>query len=226
MLGLSKPVNKAKMGLSECSCPIYAPGPGRGKLDLIPSTLQIVNVEMKRAERKLNTFLETKVSGYDYVIIDCPPTISLFTEAAILASGKYVVPIKPDPLSVVGLPLLERWLEDFIEDHGIKLKPVGLIFSLVRTPTPGAMRDVMEDLKSKRSGEIFGTSLTVSTDVVKSSGSREPIFLHKPRSKSAQQIKAITEEFLKRDFQLDRVQLRHRNRALVPHQLCRLVQPL
>jgi cellulose biosynthesis protein BcsQ len=50
------------------------------------------------------------------------PTISIFTQAAILASDTYLVPIKPDPLSVLGLPLLERWLEDCTDDSGRPLR--------------------------------------------------------------------------------------------------------
>src|SRR5258705_8698679 len=126
------------MALAKVMCTIFSGGPGRGKLDLIPSTLQLMDIETSRrqTEAKLKAYLREKATGYDYVIIDCPPTISIFTMAAILASNKYLVPIKPDPLSVVGLPLLERWLEEYTDEQGIQgeVASASLVFYLWRRP--------------------------------------------------------------------------------------------
>jgi chromosome partitioning protein len=198
--GVAKSVSKSKMSLSACTIPVFNPGPGRGKLDLIPSTLQLIDIETSKrgTETKLKTYLREKAPGYDYVIIDCPPTISIFTQAAILASDKYLVPIKPDPLSVIGLPLLERWLEEYTDDAGITVESVGLVFTLVRGPLPATMRDVMQDLRGERTNEVFTHHLSQSTDVARSVDYHEPIFVHKRHSKAAHQIQKITEEFLER----------------------------
>jgi chromosome partitioning protein len=199
VLGVARPLNR-KMSLAACTCSVYSPGPGRGKLDLIPSTLQLIDIETskRRTEDKLGAYLREKAAGYDYVIIDCPPTISIFTQAAILASHKYLVPVKPDPLSVVGLPLLERWLAEYTDDAGIAVTNVGLVFTLVRGPIPSTMAEVMADLRAKRTSEVFVNYLSQSTDVAKSVISREPIFIHKRGCKTAIQVQKITEEFLKR----------------------------
>jgi chromosome partitioning protein len=198
--GVAKPTNRAKMPLSDCTLSVFNPGQNRGRLDIIPSTLQLMDIETssRGAETKLKTYLKEKASGYHYVIIDCPPTISIFTQAAILASDKYLVPIKPDPLSVLGLPLLERWLADYTDDAGIQVEQVGLVFSLVRGPTPKVMRDVMDELRRERTDTVFAEYLSVSTDVAKSVDAHEPIFLHRRHSKPAQQILNIAAEFVQR----------------------------
>jgi chromosome partitioning protein len=93
--GTARAQNKTKMQLSSCICRIATRA--NGFLDLIPSTLNLIDLEMaqRTTENRLKKFLKETASHYDYVIIDCPPTVSLFTQAAILASDMYLVPIKP-----------------------------------------------------------------------------------------------------------------------------------
>lgn len=198
--GRAKKTNKEKMSLDEAKLNIFNGGEGRGKLDLIPSTLQLMEIETSRrgTENNLRRFLTEKATGYDYVIIDCPPTISIFTQAAILASDKYLVPIKPDPLSVIGLPLLERWLEDFTEDNGKNVESVGLVFTLVREPIPRRMQAVMDELRTNRTDKVFETHLSQADCVARSVEEHQPVFLFKRHNKTAKQIEAITQEFVDR----------------------------
>jgi chromosome partitioning protein len=200
VVGKSKKVNKARMALSACTCPVFDGGQDHGKLDLIPSSLQLMDIDTSKrgTEVKLAAYLKERAVGYDYVIIDCPPTISIFTQAAVLASSRYVVPVKPDLLSVLGLPLLETWLDEYTDDHGITVEQVGLVFTLVRGNTPRAMRDVMEDLREERKDKVFTAHLSESTDVAKSVDYHMPVFLYKPRAKTADEILAITQEFVTR----------------------------
>jgi chromosome partitioning protein len=200
--GTSKPVNRAKMNLADCTIEIFPGSHGKpGRLDLLPNHLSIIDLEFspRTTEWRLKTYLNEKAAHYDYVLIDCPPTISFFTQAAILASQKYIVPIKPDPLSVVGLPLLERYIDDFTYDQGIKLEQIGLVFTMVTGPIPQVMQSVMSDLRQKRKADVFKDYLSQSTGVAKSVVAHEPIFLHKPASsKIKMQVLDITKEFLKR----------------------------
>lgn len=200
IIGTSKKVNKTKMALSACVCSVFDGGQSRGKLDLIPSSLQLMDIETSKrgTESKLNAYLKEKAGGYDYVIIDCPPTISIFTQAAILASDMYLVPIKPDSLSVLGLPLLETWLDEYTDDHGISVDQLGLVFTLVRGNTPKAMRRVMKELRGERKDKVFTNHLSESTDVAESVDAHQPVFLYKQNAKTAGEILAITEEFVQR----------------------------
>jgi chromosome partitioning protein len=200
--GLARAVSKAKMSLADCTMEIFAGGHGRaGKLDLLPNHLSIIEAEMspRGAEKRLKAYLKERAAQYDYVIIDCPPTISFFTQAAMLASDKYLVPLKPDPLSVVGLPLLERYIEDFSDDVGMTLEQVGLVFTMVTGPAPPAMKSVMEQIRRERKAAVFKDVLSQSTNVAKSVIAHQPIFLFKQSTaKLKMQILDITTEFVKR----------------------------
>jgi len=198
--GSARPADRRSMSLSACSFTVFDGGEGYGKLDLIPSTLKMIDVEnsQRGTEQRLNLYLKEKASGYDYVIIDCPPTISVFTQAAILASQKYLVPVKPDPLSAIGLPLLEQWLDDYTTDYGLDVSPIGLVFTLVRGATPRRMKEVMADTRSERGESVFNTHLSEATDVAESVEAHRPVFLYRPGSKTAGEIEAITQEFVDR----------------------------
>lgn len=200
VVGRAKGTNKSKMSLSACACPIFHSGNGHGKLDLMPSTLALMQIETspRGTENRLSGYLRAKADGYDYVIIDCPPTIAIFTQAAVLASSKYLVPIKPDPLSVTGLPLLERWLDDFTDTAGLEIERVGLVYTLVRGNTPTRMKEVMAELRRARGQEVFTHHLSEATAVAESVVSHKPVFLYRPGCKTAQQIEQITNEFLER----------------------------
>lgn len=200
--GLAKATSKAKMGLGECTVDVFIGRYGKsGKLDLLPSHLSVIEAEMtpRGSEKRLKAYLKEKAAGYDYVIIDCPPTISFFTQAAMLASDKYLVPIKPDPLSVVGLPLLERYIEDYTDDAGMKLEQIGLVFTMVTGPTPQTMKSVMAQIRTERKADVFKEVLSQSTSVARAVIDHEPIFLSKKASqKLKMQVLDITAEFVKR----------------------------
>ena len=198
--GSAKSTNKGQMPLSACSCTIFDGGPGRGKLDLIPSNITLMEIEQSKrlTEVRLKNYLKEKAANYDYVLIDCPPTISIFTQAAVLASDKYLVPIKPDPLSILGLPTLERALAEYAEDAGMGIEQVGLVFTLVRGPTPTRMKEVMAELRSERKNAVFSDHMSESTDVAKSVEAHQPVFVYNPNVKASAQVIGITKEFLER----------------------------
>lgn len=82
--------------------------------DIIPGDLEIYRIDMAAGhgkEMRLKRYLE-KVEGiYDYVIIDTPPTPSHYMMSSLVASDYYLVPVRPEPLSRVGIDLLRGCLE-------------------------------------------------------------------------------------------------------------------
>ena len=81
-------------------------------------------------ERLLAKFLSTVESEYDLVLLDCAPTESILTTAAYLCSDFILVPVKPEYLSSIGLPLLIRSTEEFsrrYDDHPLHL--AGIVFN-------------------------------------------------------------------------------------------------
>ena len=184
--------------LDQLTRTMYQNPSGRGKLDLIPSTLHLINVENtgRGTEHNLQNFVSTVRGGYDYIFIDCPPTFSVFLLSGFLASDYYLVPLKPDPLSTLGISLLERVLAAHSKTFHKVIEPIGVVFTMVRQTNE--MDNVMDTVKKTSAGKryIFRNPLSNATAVAEAS--RKNLFLFDyPRSwKQGEEIKAITKELI------------------------------
>jgi chromosome partitioning protein len=118
-------------------------------LDLIPSRLELARTvrTLPGKERRLAKALSQVRGEYELIIIDCAPTDSALTDAAYFASQYVLVPIKPEFMATIGLPLLARSLQEFRdenEDHEISI--AGLVFnhSSSYTSGPEGQRSIRE----------------------------------------------------------------------------------
>lgn len=179
---------------------LYEDDEGKGVLDLIPGTLNLLLVEISREmgiENKLKNFINNIKGAYDFIIIDCPPTFSVFLLSGYLASDFYLVPLKPDPLSTLGIPLLDRVFSVYCETYGKKIRPLGVVFTMVRDTNE--MLNVMEDIRDASAGKryVFKNTLSMSTRVAEASRMNLPLFEWNRAAKYGKEIQDITDEFLK-----------------------------
>lgn len=109
-------------------------------LDLIPSRLELSRTLKNPTgkERRLAKALARIKESYDLVIIDCAPTESVLTDAAYFASRYVIVPIKPEFMATIGLPLLARSLTEFqLENDDHKIDIAGIVFNHSSTYSAG-----------------------------------------------------------------------------------------
>lgn len=169
-------------------------------LDLIPSSLKLINFETTKrgVENRLKKFISEKCKHYDFVIIDCPPTLSILTLSAYLASEHYLIPIKPDYLSSLGLPLLERGLEEYEELYGHSLNLLGIIFTMINL-RPKVTEEIMEEIKGS-GRHCFDNSSTHSTRVAESVESNisslVKFYTQGSSQRYSREFKAIVDELL------------------------------
>ncbi|WP_394648771.1 ParA family protein [uncultured Sphingomonas sp.] len=108
---------------------------GNGHIDLIPSHLGLINVDLELAtklggvsleqakrnfiavHRRLADGLSTLEAEYDLVLIDCPPNFNIVTKTAIIASEYLLVPARPDYLSTLGIDYLIRSVSKLVKDY-------------------------------------------------------------------------------------------------------------
>lgn len=113
---------------------------GNSTLDLIPSRLELSRTLKNPTgkERRLAKAIAQVEQDYDLIIIDCAPTESILTDAAYFASRYIVVPIKPEFMATIGLPLLARSLQEFqLENDDHEIEIAGIVFNHSSTYSSG-----------------------------------------------------------------------------------------
>lgn len=171
--------------------------------DLIPSQLDLFRFEMapgQGTENRLKNYLNhiRETEEYDICIIDCPPTPSVWMTSALIASDYYLIPSKPDPISMTGLDLLEGIIKERKENYGCGCKCAGLVLTLVETNTlvfKNAVSYFSESEKWK--SYLYKSFVLKRTNIAK--GQLEGTFIFDIYdSDLSRNFSGIAQEFLKR----------------------------
>lgn len=119
---------------------------------LLPGNLELYRMEMSSGEGRENRLKKylvfaAKENLYDFVIIDTPPTPSIWMTSALLASDFYLIPVKPDPISFTGIDLLQSIIESKKDNYDLRIKCAGVVLNMVDRRTI-VYKDAVANLKS------------------------------------------------------------------------------
>ena len=172
-------------------------------IHLVPSRLELAwtlkNPHQK--EHLLRDFFDEVRDDYDLILIDCPPTESMLTSAAYLASDYLVVPLRPEFLSTIGLPLLVRSLQDHKKTYKKWPHPeiAGIIFndSAEAKNEHEKSRAYVNKLAEREQWYIFRGQISHSDSYPTGARVGLPIFLtdYARRTKKAE-LGAVAQEFI------------------------------
>jgi chromosome partitioning protein len=176
----------------------------RSTLDLLPSRLELASAiknPLGKAQL-LDRALANAKSKYDLILIDCAPTESVLSEAAYYASDYVLVPVKPEFMATIGLPLLARSLQDYRSQHPDKtIEICGIAFNHSSTYSAGpestqAIREV--ELEARKQGwPIYETQIRYSGSYPKAARDGTPISKTKHARKTISvSFDTFFEEFL------------------------------
>ena len=123
-------------------------------LDLLPSTARLAGAEvelvgMEPRETRLKEALATIKNNYDYLVIDCPPSLSLLTVNALTAADEVIIPIQCEYYALEGISQLTHTLELVRENLNPALKIRGIVLTMFDPRTPALFAG------RRRSQEIF-----------------------------------------------------------------------
>jgi chromosome partitioning protein len=163
-------------------------------LYLIPSGIELADAGLDLANRtgrtrKLKGILEM-ISGADTIIIDCPPSLSLLTVNALVASDFCIIPTRATTLDIVGIDLLTDTIQAVRENTNPDLEIMGVLITFY-DPRLIHSREVLEQLQEKNL-RLFDTMIGQSTRVAEARG--ESVVRYAPRNKRAKEYIEFTRE--------------------------------
>lgn len=113
------------------------------------------------------------------ILIDCAPTESILTTAAYLSSDYLLVPVKPEYLSSIGLPLLVNSMEDFKRDYeNHELQLMGVVFNATTeySPEEELSKGTVRQIAEQRGWYVFNAEVPYSRSFPKGAREGQPIF--------------------------------------------------
>ncbi len=151
----------------------------------------------------IKDILAPVVNDYDFIILDCAPGYNLLTRSGIMASHFYIMPARPEPLSLVGMQLLERRITKLREAHEddkncLESSLLGIAFilsgsSLFARYYDRVMERVVQDFDESK---IFPTRIPMDVNVAKAIDSFQPVVIENPGTPGAKAFMKLTQDLL------------------------------
>lgn len=169
---------------------------GGSRIDLIPSRLELafsLKNPGQNKERQLSKLLAKIEHEYDLILIDCAPTESVLTTSAYLSSDYLLVPVKPEYLSAIGLPLLVNSMNDFknvYENRNLNL--AGVVFNAGADSYPEETHSIkiVQDIAAQHGWYVFQSKVPYSKSFPKGAREGKPI-LTTSYARSKQKLRFI-----------------------------------
>ena len=168
-------------------------------LDICPSSLDLVSMDIELStlpdrESRLKKLLQ-KVS-YDFVLIDCPPSLGLLTINALSASDEVIIPLVPEALPTKGLASLLGIVERVQESFNPTLTLGGVV--ITRYNRRKLNRVIEETLREELGDKVFQTRIRENVDISESPLQGQDIFSYSPNSKGAEDYWSLALEILQK----------------------------
>ena len=169
-------------------------------IDLIPANsslagLEVALVNTMNRERILKQFLEPVKKDYDYVLLDCMPSLGMLTVNALAAADTTLIPVQANYLSAKGLEQLLQTINKVKRQINPKLRIEGILLTMVDSRTNYA-KEISSLIRDTYGGHIkvFNTEIPRSVRAAEISSEGKSIFLHDPKGKVAEAYQKLTKE--------------------------------
>lgn len=169
-------------------------------VDILPSNIELSGMEtglfnIMSREYVLRNYIDSVRKNYDYILIDCMPSLGMMTINALVAADSVIIPSQPSFLSTKGLNLLLHSINKVKRSINPSLKIDGILFTMVDSRTNNA-KDIIETLRDTvgQNIRIFDTEIPHSVRAAECSLTGESIFAHDKTGKVASAYENLTKE--------------------------------
>ncbi len=176
---------------------------GFKNLDIIPASVQLAGaeielVQLEGRERRLKKAIEKIIGRYDYLFIDCPPSLGLLTINSLTAVDSVLIPIQCEFYALEGVSQLMSTIELVKKNLNPNLEIEGVILSMFDGRTNLSIQ-VVEEVKKYFKDKVYTTIIPRNVRLAEAPSHGMPITVYDPRSRGAEAYMDFATEFLKQE---------------------------
>ena len=177
---------------------------GETPLFLAPGHIDMARAEASLVRRDAPAFslrhalnAVAPMNPFDWVLIDCPPSLGMLTQNALVASGFLIIPTEPKMYSFAGMDTLNRMIMGLSKDYNIEIKLLGVLLTLVDRNTR-LSRTIAGVIRERFGNLVFDTEIYKSVKVSEAELEGRPVIELNRNAPAAQAYNLITEEVIAR----------------------------
>jgi chromosome partitioning protein len=172
-------------------------------LHLLPSDIDLVGAEielvgLERREHRLRDALSSVIARYDFVLIDCPPSLGLLTLNALAAADRALVPLQCEFYALEGLAHLLKTVKLVRERLNPGLRVLGIVFTMFDGRTSLALQ-IRNEVQRYFPDEIFATVIPRNVRLTEAPSHSKPVMLYDLRSSGSLAYLELTKEVLRHE---------------------------
>lgn len=172
-------------------------------LDLLPSNIDLVGADLEMADKTNREYILRGVIGevrndYDYIFIDCLPSLGLITVNALVAADTVLIPVQCEMFSFEGLSKLKNTINLVRQGYNPHLQVEGLLISMYDSRLRLA-NAIVEEVRNSSNDYVFQTIIHRNSRVAEAPMSHMPVALYDVSSKGAVNFFNLAEEFLRKN---------------------------
>ncbi|MCI8335947.1 MAG: ParA family protein [Peptococcaceae bacterium] len=172
-------------------------------LSVLPATISLAGAEIElvssaNREQKLKNAMEEEKEHFDYIIIDCPPSLGLLTLNALTAADSLIIPIQCEYYALEGLGQLMNTFQ-LVKKHlnpGLEIE--GVLLTMFDARTNLAIQ-VVDEVKEFFKGKVFGAIIPRNVRLSEAPSHGKPISLYDPKSRGAEVYEQLAMEVMEHE---------------------------
>ena len=174
-------------------------------LSLIPSDMELAGAEIELIGDAESSFIMKKCldklkKQYDYIIIDCPPSLSILTVNALTGADTVLVPIQCEFFALEGLTQLMHTIELIKKRLNPRLEIEGIVFTMFDARTNLSLQVVEEVKRKLKRTNIYQTIIPRNVRLAEAPSYGLPINLYEPKSKGTESYRLLADEVIGREI--------------------------
>ena len=168
-------------------------------LDIIPSAFELTGAELEFA-RKISSasllsrsFSNSLKEDYDFILIDCPPSLGILTINALSASNYVIIPMQPEVYGLYGIEMLLSTYEEVQEEINHDLEIMGVLITM-HDARLSLHKEMTEKINEYFKKKVFKTIIKTNTTLKEAQSNNQTVFEYDGRARGAKNYRSLAEE--------------------------------